>query len=119
MSQEVGGGEVARGDKHHLALPQQRRDALDQLLVDVGLGGDIDQVRRGDRGQVSGDGVDARRLLLALLPAFPGRGKMAGKSRNRRRDMISLAKEIMNGRRLTQEDDLTVLLEADLESAHG
>ena len=26
--------------------------------------------------------------------------------------MISLAKEIMNGRRLTQEDDLTVLLEA-------
>lgn len=47
--------------------------------------------------------------------AFPGRGKMAGKSRNRRRDMISLAKEIMNGRRLTQEDDLTVLLEADLE----
>ena len=29
--------------------------------------------------------------------------------------MISLAKEIMNGRRLTQEDDLTVLLEAELE----
>ena len=68
VSQEVGGGEVARGDKHHLALPQQRRDALDQLLVDVGLGGDIDQVRRGDRGQVGGDGVDARRLLLSLLP---------------------------------------------------